>query len=61
MASMDWVKTAAKRDEKHLRFGIWCVLYYKMDGKWTLNDLQHEHTGAFIIELCVSYSLAAVS
>ena len=24
---MDWTKTTARRDEKHLSFGIWCVLY----------------------------------
>ena len=23
---MDWLKTTARRDEKHLSFGIWCVL-----------------------------------
>ena len=27
MASMDWAKTTARRDEKHLSFGIWCGLY----------------------------------
>ena len=26
LASMDWAETTASRDEKHLRFGIWCVL-----------------------------------
>ena len=26
-ASMDWAKTTARRDEKHLNFGIWCSLY----------------------------------
>ena len=26
---MDWSKTTAWRDEKHLRVGIWCVLYQK--------------------------------
>ena len=25
--SLDWAKTIAKRDEKHLSFGIWCDLY----------------------------------
>ena len=27
MASMVWAKTTARRDEKHLSFGIWCHLY----------------------------------
>ena len=27
LASMDWAKTNARRDEKHLSFGIWCGLY----------------------------------
>ena len=27
LASMDWAKTTARRDEKHLGFGIWCDLY----------------------------------
>ena len=27
MASMDWAKITAKRDEKHVSFGIWCDLY----------------------------------
>ena len=26
LASMDWAKTTARRDEKHLSLGIWCVL-----------------------------------
>ena len=29
---MDWAKTTARRDEKHLSFGIWCVLYWGVDG-----------------------------
>ena len=27
MASMDWAETTARRDDKHLSVGIWCVLY----------------------------------
>ena len=26
LASMDWAKTIARQDVKHLTFGIWCVL-----------------------------------
>ena len=29
---MDWAKTIARGDEKHLRFGIWCGLYSRFDG-----------------------------
>ena len=29
---MDCVKTNLRRDEKHLRFGIWCALYKRFDG-----------------------------
>ena len=27
LASMDWAKTTARRDEKHLSVSIWCGLY----------------------------------
>ena len=27
LASMDWAKTTARGDKKHLSFGIWCDLY----------------------------------
>ena len=27
MAPMDWAKTTARRGEKHVKSGIWCVLY----------------------------------
>ena len=27
LASMDWAKTTAIQDEKHLSFGIWCHIY----------------------------------
>ena len=30
LASMDWTKTTARRDEKQLSFGIWCVWYSAM-------------------------------
>ena len=33
LASMDWAKTTARRDENHLSFVIWCVLYYRIYGK----------------------------
>ena len=28
---MDWSKTTARRDEKHLRLEIWCALYNRFD------------------------------
>ena len=33
LASMDWTKKTARRDKKHLKFGIWCVSYYIFYGK----------------------------
>ena len=27
LASLDWAKTTARRGEKLLSFGIWCILY----------------------------------
>ena len=27
LASVDWAQTTARRDENHLSFDIWCVLY----------------------------------
>ena len=27
LASMDWAKTTANEDKKHLSFGIWCDFY----------------------------------
>ena len=31
LTSMEWAKTSARRDEKHLSFGIWCALYQRFD------------------------------
>ena len=42
LASMDWAKTTAWRDEKHLCFEIGCALYQRIDGnrrlKWRLGN-----------------------
>ena len=27
LAPMDWAKATARRAKKHLKFGIWCVVY----------------------------------
>ena len=32
LVSLDWAKTIARRDEKHLSLGIWCVLYSRFYG-----------------------------
>ena len=29
LTSMDWETATARRDENHLSFGIWCVLYWR--------------------------------
>ena len=34
---MDWVKTTARRDEKHLSFQILCDLYQRFYGTYILN------------------------
>ena len=44
LASMDWAKTTARRDEKHLSDVIWCDLYWRFYGTsvkswWTKADL----------------------
>ena len=31
---MDWAKTTARWDEKHLSFGIWCILYLRFCGNF---------------------------
>ena len=36
LASMDWTKTTARRDENHLSFGIWFILYQTFDGSYLL-------------------------
>ena len=33
---MHWTKTTGRREEKHLSFGIWCDLYYRFDGNWSI-------------------------
>ena len=37
---MDWAKTTARRDEKHLNVWIWCDLYYMFNGILHLDILQ---------------------
>ena len=32
LASMDWAETTARRDKKHLSFGIWSELYWRFYG-----------------------------
>ena len=31
LATMEWAQTTARRDKKHLKFGIRCVLHWKSD------------------------------
>ena len=40
LASLDWAKTTARREEKHLILGIWCILYLRFYG----NQIQHNFT-----------------
>ena len=41
MVSVDWAKTTARWDEKHLDFGIWCHLYQRFDSSscWYASSL----------------------
>ena len=39
LALMDWSKTTARRDENHLSFGIWGVLYYRIYGLYLTSIL----------------------
>ena len=42
LASMDWAKTTAKGDKKHLSFGSWCDLYWRFNGRSiTWSGLMH--------------------
>ena len=36
---MDRAKTTARRDENHLRFRIWCVLYKRFYGNFMAQDV----------------------
>ena len=36
---MDWAKTTARQDEKHLSFGIWCTLILRFDGSYCWRTL----------------------
>ena len=38
---MDWTKTTARRDEKHLSLGIWCDLHKRFDGMYYGRDGGH--------------------
>ena len=42
---MDWKKTTASRDEKHLCLGIWCALYYSIYG--IFNSIKSTYGVAF--------------
>ena len=40
---MDWAQTTAWRDDNHLSFDIWCVLYYRLYGRLPLMSLMCGH------------------
>ena len=37
LASMDWTKTTARRDEKRFSCGIWCGLYWSFDSNYPVH------------------------
>ena len=42
LASIYSIKTTARRDEKYLSFGIWCILYLRFDGYLSSFNLDQE-------------------
>ena len=40
---MDWAQTTARRDENHLSFDIWRVLYQRLYGNLLAGDLGETH------------------
>ena len=36
LTSMDWIKTTAEPDEKHLSLGFWCALYLWFDSTFSV-------------------------
>ena len=40
-ASVDWAKTTARWDEKHLAFGIWHNLYSRFDGSVKITNAEY--------------------
>ena len=62
---MDWVKTTAKRDGKHLIFGIWCGLYQMFKGNVNLMTPIHrvsgDHRGGVLAKISLTNCLFANS
>ena len=53
-ASTDWEKTTVRRNEKHLSYGIWCDLYKRFDGIFSLGSLdQLQYTMPFVSRSCI--------
>ena len=48
VASMDWTKTTARRDKKHLSLGIWCILYWRFDSTY-IAHLSWQLSWSFVI------------
>ena len=57
LVSLDWAKTTAWRDEKHLSLAIWGVLYQRFYGRYW-SDMIWDHFTIFRLE--VKYPSGAV-
>ena len=53
LASLDWAKTTARRDEKYLNLGIWCGLYYKFysNSIWPGNAIWWHRSGSTLAQV----------
>ena len=57
---MDWAKTTARRDEKHLSVGIWCLILevWRFDGIWSAGESTDLHIGTIYGDNFMIYSVA---
>ena len=50
---MDWAKTTARGDEKHLSFEIWCDLYKRFYGRLLMVSYSSSFSNALSVSLCL--------
>ena len=63
LASMDWAKTTARWDEKHLSFGIWYDFYERFDGMlfWAIIYVTYRHPIPTYIDTCICICCALLN
>ena len=57
---MDWAETAARRDKRHLSFGIWCDLYERFYGRYRHNTIDDVSQATHILWPHVTLKYSAV-